>query len=232
MVMKIAIKPLEESHEAEGLAVVIDVIRAFTTAPFAFAAGASEIWPVGRVEEALILRGEIDGSLLMGEVGGFPPAGFDLGNSPAALIDQSLPGKILIQRTSSGTQGLTRVPKAEMILAASFVVAGATLRYIEAAAPARVTFVCTGHTDEDWALADYLTLSLQGQRPDPTPFLQRVTAAGQSRIKRHRDYHQDKPDSLDRFAEDLVCCVALDRFDFALGVANEQGRLTMRPIPV
>jgi len=41
---------LETCREADGMVVVIDVIRAFTNAAFAFSRGAKEIHPVGTVE--------------------------------------------------------------------------------------------------------------------------------------------------------------------------------------
>ena len=41
---------------------VIDVLRAFTTAAFAFAAGVREIVLVGAVEEALALRERLPGA--------------------------------------------------------------------------------------------------------------------------------------------------------------------------
>jgi 2-phosphosulfolactate phosphatase len=44
---------LETCREADGMVVVIDVIRAFTNAAFAFSRGAKEIRPVGTVEEGL-----------------------------------------------------------------------------------------------------------------------------------------------------------------------------------
>ncbi len=78
---------------ATGLVVVIDVLLAFTTAPFAFAANACDIVPVSTLAEAEALRTRFPSALLMGEVGGFPPAGFDFGNSPAALIGQDLQGE-------------------------------------------------------------------------------------------------------------------------------------------
>lgn len=73
---------LANCHEAEELGVVIDVIRAFTVAPFAAAAGASRIIPVLTLVEAFALRPRFPGALLMGEVGGLLPEGFDLDNSP------------------------------------------------------------------------------------------------------------------------------------------------------
>ena len=55
-------------RDAEGFApVVVDVIRAFTTAAYAFAAGASHIVVVDSVAEALSLKGANPGTLAMGE---------------------------------------------------------------------------------------------------------------------------------------------------------------------
>ena len=83
---------LRDCDQATGTVVVIDVVRAFTTAAFAFAAGAREVVLTDSVEEAFALRDRFRGAaggrltcLLMGEVGGEPIEGFDLGNSPAAL---------------------------------------------------------------------------------------------------------------------------------------------------
>lgn len=50
--MKINIYRREECFKAKGFCVVIDVLRAFTTAAYAFAAGAKEIVLVSTVEEA------------------------------------------------------------------------------------------------------------------------------------------------------------------------------------
>ncbi|MCI0521281.1 MAG: 2-phosphosulfolactate phosphatase, partial [Chloroflexi bacterium] len=83
--MQIEFTPIERCHKAQGVAVVIDVLRAFTTAAFAFAAGAEEILLTDTVENALDLRRRFPGALVMGEVGGLPPQGFDFGNSPATL---------------------------------------------------------------------------------------------------------------------------------------------------
>src|SRR5690348_10732262 len=102
---------------ATGVVVAIDVIRAFTTAAVALAAGARDIVPVGTVEEALALRARFPGALLMGEVGGYPIDGFDFGNSPSALVGQNLAGQRMIQRTSAGTQGLILSLRAETLFA-------------------------------------------------------------------------------------------------------------------
>ncbi len=50
---------LAEADQAQGDVVVIDVLRAFTTAAFAFERGASRILPVSTVDEALALQRNI-----------------------------------------------------------------------------------------------------------------------------------------------------------------------------
>jgi 2-phosphosulfolactate phosphatase len=47
---------LDTCHDARGVVVVVDVLRAFTTAAYAFAGGAEEIFLVSTVEEAFSLR--------------------------------------------------------------------------------------------------------------------------------------------------------------------------------
>ena len=119
---------IEAAAGAEGHVVVIDVVRAFTTAAFAFEAGAREIALVGTPEEAFALRGEWRDAVLVGESGGRPIPGFDFGNGPAALVGADLRGHRVILRSSSGTQGVVRATAAKEILLGSLVVARATSR--------------------------------------------------------------------------------------------------------
>lgn len=65
--MNITRANLKTCADARGVAVVIDVIRAFTTAAYAFAAGASDMVPVGTLDEARALRERFPAALLMGE---------------------------------------------------------------------------------------------------------------------------------------------------------------------
>ncbi|MEJ2353582.1 MAG: 2-phosphosulfolactate phosphatase [Anaerolineales bacterium] len=92
--------------DLQGTVVVIDVLRAFTTAAYAFWAGAADITLVATVAEALALRKAKPEMLIMGEVDGLPVEGFDFSNSPTEIAGQDLAGRHLVQRTSSGTQGV------------------------------------------------------------------------------------------------------------------------------
>jgi 2-phosphosulfolactate phosphatase len=223
--MRIQRATLDTCAQATGVVVVIDVIRAFTTAAFAFAAGAQDIAPVGTVEEALALRKHIPNALAMGEVHGLHVEGFDFGNSPSALVGLDLAGRHLIQRTSAGTQGVVRSVQADALLAASLCCARATARYITRLAPECVTFVITGFRsdglgDEDAACADYIEGLLHGGAPDTGLFIQRVRNSPEGHIFAD-------PARPEFPAADLECCVDIDRFDFAMPVNRRNGRLVM-----
>lgn len=225
--MKFQYTNLETCHEATEVAIVIDVIRAFTNAAYAFSRGAKEIYPVSAVEEALELKAQYPDLWACGEVGGIPPEGFDFGNSPTQTSTLELKGRAIVQRTSAGTQGIVRSLNAEHIIAASFVVAKATVKYVQSLAPEFVTFVITGQTydggEEDLTCAEYLEASLCGYAPDPAPFLERVRKSNDARVF----YDPRMP----QFPEtDIFHCTSLDQFDFAMPVRRENGRLVMRTV--
>jgi len=223
--MKIRQATLETCSEATGTVIAIDVIRAFTTAAFAFAAGVRDIVLVGEVEEALALRQRMPGSLVMGEVSGLRPEGFDYGNSPSALVGLDLSGRRLIQRTSAGTQGVVRSRRAEALLASSFVCASATASYLKHQSPEFVTFVVTGvfpgaDGDEDFACADYLAALLRDESPNVAPYLQRVRDSSEGHF-----FDESPPRSP---LSDLECCLSVNCFDFAMVVERRNGLLVMQ----
>ena len=61
---------IEGARRARGLAVIIDVFRAFTVECHAFARGARTILPVAGIDEAFALKRAHPGALLVGERGG------------------------------------------------------------------------------------------------------------------------------------------------------------------
>ena len=216
---------LDNCHTATGVVIVVDVLRAFSTAAYAFSRGAEKIILVGDVDEALSLKSQIPNSKAMGEVRGLPPAGFDLGNSPTQLLEHDLSGIILIQRTGAGTQGAVRCKNADMLLASSFVLADATVRYVKSLAPQDVTFVITGELfsggDEDFACAEYLESRIKGQTVNTKPFIQRVYDC------KDAIEHLD-PQRPEFPATDLEYCTNINAFDFAMLIKKENELLVMR----
>ncbi|WP_396027546.1 2-phosphosulfolactate phosphatase [Actinoplanes sp. TBRC 11911] len=156
--------------------VVIDVIRAFTTAAVAFERGATEILCAATSEAGRDLRRRYPDCLLVGETGGLKPADFDVGNSPFEMSTARLRGRRLVQATSNGTRGLVRHRDPVALLAASARNAAATARWIRTShAGAPCTLVCTGRTAEDLACARYLSDLLQGAEPGRAELVAGIT---------------------------------------------------------
>ena len=193
------------------MVVVIDVMRAFTTAAYAFAAGAVEIDLVATVEEALSLPG-----FRMGEVGGRLVPGFDHNNSPSQLVGQRLSGRRGVLRTGSGTRCVAEATQATEIWLGSLVVASATVRAL--AGRPEVTFVVSGapaEGEEDLACAELMSAWLQQTSYPRESVLATVRASRAA--ARHRSGDPDFP------LEDVDCAVAIDMFDFAMA-AQHRGR--------
>lgn len=223
--MKFHYATLETCHTAPGVVLVIDVLRAFSTAAYAFSRGAKQIMLVSSVEEALTLKTKTPNSKTMGEVGGLPPAGFEFGNSPTQILNENLTGLTLIQRTGAGTQAAVRCANADIMLAVSLVVASATVNYILMIAPPELTFVITGgyNNDEDLSCAEYLEKLLMGQNPEKAPIIKRVYDSRDA--VQHLDPNQPEfPES------DLDYCTRISNFDFAMPITRKNNILSMQAV--
>ena len=149
---------LEGAKAARGMAVIIDVFRAFSCTPLMFSLGLKKSILVSQPREALALKHRHQDYILVGEVGGLPIEGFDLGNSPSEILSQKLSfftGKTAVQRTSAGVQGaLTALEVADEVLVASYNVARATATYILSKQPAQVSLVAMGWNMKEKAPED------------------------------------------------------------------------------
>jgi 2-phosphosulfolactate phosphatase len=141
---------------AEGVAVVIDVLRATTTIIHALAAGCTSVRPCAEVEEARALAGQMRAGrvLLGGERGGRPLPGFDVGNSPLEYTPSVCRGLTLVLTTTNGTRALLRAVEAERVLLAGFVNYSAVCEQLgREARPIHI--ICAG-TEGEVALEDTL----------------------------------------------------------------------------
>jgi len=214
------------ARRARGLAVVIDVFRAFTTATYVMANGAERIIPVGSLEETFELKRLHPDWVLMGERGGARVEGFDFGNSPFEIKSVDFTGKTVIQTTGAGTQGVVNAVRAEEILLGSFVIADAIVRYIRRAQPKVVSLVAMGSggaepSEEDELCARYIEKSLNGRMLDFNRIKRRVKASP-SGAKffdlSQPQYHE----------QDFYMALELSKFDFVLGVVKNDGLFVVK----
>jgi 2-phosphosulfolactate phosphatase len=146
----------EPPELAGGVAVVIDVLRATSTIIHALAAGASAVVPCGEIDEAERCASEAPpGTVLLGgERGGLKIRGFDLGNSPAEYVRETVVGKKVIFTTTNGTRALLRAKEARRVLIGALANVGAVVDHLaEETGP--VHLVCAG-TEGQITLEDVL----------------------------------------------------------------------------
>ncbi len=104
-------------YREEHAVVVVDVIRATTTAVTGVALN-RRCFPTPSLEAAVPLAARLDNPLLVGELGGNMPYGFDLTNSPAALALRSDISRPMILLSTSGTRVLCGAEQCDAVYAA------------------------------------------------------------------------------------------------------------------
>ena len=158
---------IDGARRAEGLTVIIDVFRAFTTECYAFAGGCTRSYPIGKLEDAFAMKAAHPDYILLGERGGAKVEGCDLGNSPYDVTRTDFLGKCMIHSTSAGTQGIVAAASAGAteIVTGSLVNARAVTDYISSRKPETVSIVAMGKagltpTTEDLICAHYMAYLL------------------------------------------------------------------------
>jgi 2-phosphosulfolactate phosphatase len=216
---------LEGAKAARGVAVVVDVFRAFSCTPLLFSLGIRNSILVASAEEALNLKTEDKDLILIGEVGGVPVEGFDLGNSPSQILvrgEDFFKGKTVVQRTSAGVQGaLAALKAADEVFLGSYMIAGATAKHLRARSPETVSIIAMGvqlksRAPEDEWCARYIAHFLDGTPYDHNQALREILfqETTQKFLRRDKAHFP---------AEDPLLCLQRDIYDFALKVTRQKG---------
>jgi 2-phosphosulfolactate phosphatase len=233
---------LEGAKNASGLTVIIDVFRAFSTACYVIANGATKIIPIGQIDQAYSIKEQNPDYILIGERNEQKPPGFDFGNSPSQLLKGDLNGKTIVHTTSSGTQGIVNAKNADEIITGSFVNAGAIVKYIQQKQPKTVSLVCMGYaceypTDEDTLCAEWIKNELEKEAPpylpkgrgiEPKNFVEMVEIIRKGSGARFFDPENQSwsPQA------DFELCLDLNRFNFVLKVEEDCGMNYLKPIRI
>ena len=222
--MKIKIiSSYHDAHQARGLTIVVDVLRAFTTSCFVFKNGASAIIPVSDIELAYKLVKNNPCFVSIGERKGLKLQGFNYGNSPAEIENIDMLDKTVIFTTSAGTQGIVKAINADTVITGAFVNAQAVVNYIKKQNPETVSFVITDNRykdNEDFMYVNYIKSCLEGR---PLNFeiikknlINHPTAEGFLR----------KP--MTKFSKkDFYLSLALDCFDFVIKAKRDKNQISL-----
>ncbi|GCE13228.1 2-phosphosulfolactate phosphatase [Tengunoibacter tsumagoiensis] len=219
--MQIVTIDRHNAAHARGIVIVIDVIRAFSVAGYAFAEEAHSLWLVRSAEEARALQQLAPDALLGGEIGGRLIPGFDFNNSPSQMAARDVRGKRLIQRTGAGTQGAVNASDgASIILLCALTNAQATAEYARQRSIKTgevITILPTAHSAEDptcfedEACAQYIEALLHQDKQAQTLLetaIHQLQTAG--RFDAWKQGYPDLP-----FA-DIEAVLQINRFPFAM----------------
>jgi 2-phosphosulfolactate phosphatase len=205
---------VEGAQKAKGVAVIIDVFRAFSVSCYAFDAGAARIIATAGVDDAFQLKKKYKNSVLVGERDEKKIKGFDFGNSPAEIIKTDLHGKTVIHTTTAGTKGLVNAVNARVVITGSFVNAGAIVRYIRAINPECVSLVAMGYratlsAEEDLLCAELIADELNDKSTISESRISDLQNTSGKRFFNPENIEFSPP-------ADFFLCTMRNRFDFVL----------------
>lgn len=210
---------IDGARQARGTTVVIDVLRSFTVSAYALHGGARECRLVRTIAEARALADSIPGSVICAEEDALPVEGIAISNSPTRIRELDLTGRVLIQRSSAGTQAAAAVGSDD-IFAASLVVARATVQACLLRNPETLTLVASADHPEDHACAAYMEAIIRGETPDLDRLLQP--------LRETERYRKVASGTWPGFpSTDLDLSLQADVFDFAMPVFRHEGFLRL-----
>jgi len=210
---------VEGAKQAKGIAVIIDVFRAFTVETYLMRGNAEKIIPVGDVEVAFQYKKAHPNTILCGERNGVMIEGFQYGNSPSQLEHADLTGLTVVHTTSAGTQGIANAKGADEILGAGLVTAKAVAEYIKKSGAEDVSLVCMGlaaesETEEDTLCAEYIKSLLTGGSVDMEKEIENLKVTSGAKFF--------DPAQKEVFpTEDFAMCTEVDKFDFVLRLKTD-----------
>jgi 2-phosphosulfolactate phosphatase len=214
----------------DGVVMVIDVIRAFTTAAILFSRGVRDIICVRDASAADRISGLTARPLTVGEQVHPPFPVVDLPNSPTAVSTADVHGRDVIFYTANGTRVLAEASPDHTLLAVSAVNVGATAQWILANRPGvPVQIVASDPSSpEDLACAAHLAALLAGENPDPDQTRAGVLAGADDHYERWGRHVA--PEAWQAFLRDVEVCAQVDSYPLALvAQRSTDGLLRLHP---
>lgn len=215
------VKIVHNPKKAIGIAVIIDVFRAFTVEPYIISNGANKLIPVGDKEIAYKLKEKNKDYILIGERNGIKLPGFDYGNSPTQIENIDFSDKIVIHTTSCGTQGIVNAINADEIITGSFINAFAIVKYIKQNGYNNVSLVSLSKPGEepfpeDQLFAEYIKALLENKTfsnlEEKINDLKNTSGA--------KFFDMSMQESFPN--KDFYLCTEINKFDFVLKVKKDR----------
>lgn len=226
------IKIIHDPKKATGIAIIIDVFRAFTVEPIIIKNGAEKLIVIGDKEIAYNFKKENSNYILIGERNGIKLPEFDYGNSPSQIEKIDFTNKVVVHTTSCGTQGIVNSINAKEIITGSLVNISAIVKYIRNKGYDDISIVTLAKPgsapfEEDQLCAEYIKTKLENKSTDEFK-AQILNLKYTSGAKFFDDELQEIYPK-----EDFYLCTDIDKYDFVLKAEKyEKGYYYMKKILV
>ena len=226
------IKIIHDPQKATGIAIIIDVFRAFTVEPIIIKNGAEKLIVIGDKEIAYNFKKENSDYILIGERDGKKLPNFDYGNSPSQIEKVDFTNKVIVHTTSCGTQGIVNSMNAKEIITGSLVNISAIVKYIKNRGYNDISIVTLAKPgsdpfEEDKLCAEYIKAKLENKSTDE--FKARILNL---RYTSGAKFFDNKLQEIYP-KEDFYLCIDIDKYDFVLKAKkDEEGYYYMKKILV
>lgn len=226
------IKIIADPQKATGIAIIIDVFRAFTVEPIIIKNGAKKLIVIGDKEIAYNFKKENNNYILIGERNGIKLPKFDYGNSPSQIEKVDFTNKVVVHTTSCGTQGIVNSMNAKEIITGSLVNISAIVKYIKNRGYDDISIVTLAKPgsdpfEEDKLCAEYIKAKLENKSTDE--FKARILNL---KYTSGAKFFDNKLQEIYP-KEDFYLCTDIDKYDFVLKVKkDEKGYYYMEKILV
>lgn len=226
------IKIIHDPQKATGIAIIIDVFRAFTVEPIIIKNGAKKLIVIADKEIAYNLKKENSNYILIGERDGIKLPNFDYGNSPSQIEEVDFTNKVVVHTTSCGTQGIVNSINAKEIITGSLVNISAIVKYIKNKGYEDISIVTLAKPgsnlfEEDKLCAEYIKAKLENKSTDE--FKARILNL---KYTNGAKFFDNKLQEIYP-KKDFYLCIDIDKYDFVLKAKkDEEGYYYMENILV
>jgi 2-phosphosulfolactate phosphatase len=206
----------------EELIVVIDVLRAFTTACYIIDNNPKDYIIVPDIDTAHKLKKENLDYILIGERNGFNLPGFDYGNSPTEIKDLDFSNKAVVHTTTLGTKGIINALKhTKKVITGSFINAKAIINYIKKENPDNVYLFCSDgrlNDNEDLMFAKYIKGYFENKPLDMDPI--------ENDLIKHESGINYLTNPTTKYSKsDFFLALELDKFNFVIKAHLDKNNL-------
>ena len=221
--MKFIITNDQSLHEAKDeLVVVIDVLRAFTTACYVMNTNPKDYIVLDSPGFARKLKEKHPDYILVGERNGTKLPGFDYDSSPTEVENIDFSNKTIVHTTTLGTKGIVNaLNHTKEVITGSFANAGAIINYIKKEKPNLVYLFPTDSStndNEDVMFAKYVKGYFVNKQLSVSSIKQYLATHKTGRFYLNRS-------NIEYFSKDFSFAFEANKFNFVIKAYLRDDRL-------